>query len=92
MSRKLLTKFLTRKTFNHISSVKFNTSNIKLKNEEIARPVVPEPVPGLHQAAILKSFGEPLVIENVEPVKLSNNNEVNYFSIFYFLIFILLQK
>lgn len=62
---------------NHISFMKFNTTRIKLKNEDDSKTrIIPEPVSGMHQAAVLKSFNEPLVIENIEPVKLSNDNEV----------------
>ncbi|KAF7987538.1 hypothetical protein HCN44_003300 [Aphidius gifuensis] len=77
MSTKLLTRLLTRNTVNHVSFMKFNTTRIKLKNEDILKKtIIPEPVSGMHQAAVLKSFNEPLVIENIEPVKVSNDNEV----------------
>ena len=49
----------------------------QLSTEEVGKFVIPAPVPGKIQAAVLKKFSEPLTIENVDPPKLLKSNEVS---------------
>lgn len=58
--------------------IRFNGTLTKeqLSTEEVGKVVIPAPVPGKIQAAVLKKFSEPLAIENIEPPGLLQSNEV----------------
>jgi len=46
------------------------------ENAESSKDIIPAPQPGKIQAALLKDFCNPLVIENLEPPKRAQENEV----------------
>ncbi|XP_018343499.1 PREDICTED: quinone oxidoreductase-like protein 2 isoform X2 [Trachymyrmex septentrionalis] len=46
------------------------------ENTEFSKDIAPTPQPGKIQAALLKDFSSPLVIENLEPPKRAQENEV----------------
>lgn len=87
MSTKLLSTILTnswnvnrRKSVNYINVVKFSRTSVQSKSaDEPVKIAIPEPESGKIQAALLKQFSEPLVIENIEPPRLQNQSEVKIF-------------
>ncbi|XP_018303686.1 quinone oxidoreductase-like protein 2 isoform X2 [Mycetomoellerius zeteki] len=56
-----------------ISARRFNST---AENAESSKDIAPAPQPGKIQAALLKEFSSPLVIENLEPPKRTQENEV----------------
>lgn len=67
----------------------FAVNIAKFSSDEPAKIVIPAPIPGMIQAAVLKKFTEPLVIENIKPPKSPQSNEVRIiFIIYYFIRFI----
>jgi len=59
-----------------ITAVRFSSASAK-ENGECTKIIIPAPQPDKIQAAVLKEFGNPLVIENLEPPKRVQSNEVN---------------
>ncbi|KYN10701.1 PREDICTED: quinone oxidoreductase-like protein 2 isoform X1 [Trachymyrmex cornetzi] len=56
-----------------IGAGRFNST---AENAEFSKDIVPAPQPGKIQAALLKDFSSPLIIENLEPPKRAQENEV----------------
>jgi len=52
-------------------------SNSTTESAESERIIVPAPQQGKIQAALLKEFSSPLVIENLDPPKRTQENEVS---------------
>lgn len=77
IGRKILTK-LCRNRFNNLSSriiaAKFSVA--AKEDADSTKNIIPAPQPGKIQAALLKKFSSPVVIENVEPPKIIQANEV----------------
>jgi len=79
IGRKILTK-LCRSKLNSLSSQIIVTRFSSIATEEnvgSVRNVIPALQPGKIQAALLKEFSNPLVIENIEPPKRVQANEVS---------------
>lgn len=79
IGRRILTKLCRHKLSNSSSQIiptRFR-SIVTEENVESVRNVIPASQPGKIQAALLKEFSNPLIVENVEPPKRVQANEVS---------------
>lgn len=81
LGRQLISRFCLKSIKNSVpciatSRFSGNVAEKKQVSDDCSK-AIPDPIPGMIQRAILKNYSSPLVIENVEPPKIINPNEVN---------------
>jgi len=77
IGRRILAKLCRSKLSSLSSQIITRFSSVVTEENESVRNVIPALQPGKIQAALLKEFSSPLVIENIEPPKRVQTNEVS---------------